>query len=78
MNHLRANNLLCNRQHGFTSGRSTTTNLLKAMEIWTEALSHNLSVDIIFLDYEKAFDTVPHERLLAQLAALGIRGGTLS
>ncbi|KAK3858181.1 hypothetical protein Pcinc_035608 [Petrolisthes cinctipes] len=48
------------------------------MEIWTEALGHNLPVDIIFMDYAKAFDTVPHERLLAQLATLGIRGSTLS
>ncbi|KAK3889971.1 hypothetical protein Pcinc_006050, partial [Petrolisthes cinctipes] len=74
-NHLRANNLLCNQQHGFTSGKSTTTNLLEAMEIWTKALSHNLLVDIIFMDYVKAFDTDPYECLLAQLATLGIRGG---
>lgn len=58
--------LLCNQQHGFTSGKSTTTNLLEAMEIWTEAMNHNLPADVIFMDYAKAFDTVPHEHLLEE------------
>lgn len=48
------------------------------MEIWTKAQSHNLPVDIIFMDYAEAFDTVSHERLLAQLATLGIRRRTLN
>ena len=48
------------------------------MQIWTEALSHNLPVDIIFLDYAKAFDTVPHKRLLAKLSTMGIRGNILA
>ena len=60
--HLRENNLLRSQQHSFIS------NLIEAMDIWTEALSNNLPVDIIFLDYAKVFDTVPHERLLAQLS----------
>ena len=75
--HLRVNALTTPQQHGFTSGKSTVTNLLEALDVWTEALSHNLPVDIIFLDYAKAFDTVPHERLLRQLHALGIRGAVL-
>ncbi|KAK4299180.1 hypothetical protein Pmani_028528 [Petrolisthes manimaculis] len=40
------------------------------MEIWTEALSHNLPVDMIFMEYAKAFDIVPHECLIAQNPAL--------
>jgi hypothetical protein len=45
---------------------------LEAIHVWTEALTHNLPVDIVFLDYAKAFDTVPHERLLTQIESLGI------
>ena len=41
------------------------------------SLSHGLPVDIIYLDYEKAFDKVPHQRLLRQLAKFGIRGNVL-
>ena len=68
----------CNRndksQHGFTIKKSTVTNLIAALNIWTEALSHGLPVDIIYLDFEKAFDKVPHERLLQQLSRYGISG----
>ena len=60
LEHVKSNSLQCSQQHGFTTGRSTTTNLLEAVNIWSEALSHNVPVDVIFLDYAKAFDTVPH------------------
>ena len=74
INHL-AENLLKNpNQHGFSKGRSTVTNLISALNIWTEALSHNIPVDVIYLDFEKAFDKVPHQRLLNQLSTFGIRG----
>ena len=72
--HLKCNLLedLC--QHGFTINKSTITNLLEALNIWSEALSHGLPVDIVYLDFEKAFDKVPHERLLLQLSKYGIAG----
>ena len=73
-----ANCLACPHQHGFTAGRSTVTNLLEAVDIWSEMLSHNIPVDVIFLDYEKAFDTVPHERLLKKVSTLGIKGNLLN
>ena len=41
-------------------------------------LSHNIPVDVIFLDYEKAFDTVPHERPLKKVSTLGIKGNLLN
>ena len=77
ISHLKENSLLCDQQHGFASGKSTVTNLLEALDIWTEALSHNLPVDIVFLDYAKAFDTVPHQRLLAQIRSFGIKNNIL-
>ena len=73
LKHLEANNLICDQQHGFIRGKSTITNLLEALDVWTEALSHNLPVDVVFLDYAKAFDMVPHERLLAQIHTLGVK-----
>ena len=74
---LKKNNLQNKQQHGFTMKKSTVTNLIEALNIWSEALSHNLPVDIIYLDYEKAFDKVPHQRLLLQLAKFGIGGNIL-
>ena len=75
--HLTLNNKHDKYQHGFTPGISTVTNLIEALNIWSEALSHGLPVDIIYLDFEKAFDKVPHERLLNQLYRYGIRGSLL-
>jgi hypothetical protein len=58
--HLTTNHRDDKSQHGFTSKKSTVTNLIEALNIWSEALSHGLPVDIIYLDFEKAFDKVPH------------------
>ena len=44
------------------------------MDYWTSSLDNNIPVDILYLDFRKAFDTVPHCRLFIKLAAYGIRG----
>jgi len=75
--HLTANDLLAHNQHGFTSGRSCTTQLLHAMDYWTSSLDNNIPVDILYLDFRKAFDTVPHCRLFTKLEAYGICGKLL-
>ena len=77
LHHLVLNNLEDLRQHGFTRGKSTVTNLLQALNVWSEALSHGIPVDVIYLDFEKAFDKVPHRRLLQELHRQGIRGQML-
>ena len=69
---------LCVSQHGYVKGRSCLTNLLKAFEVWTRLLDKGHGIDIIFLDYRKAFDTVPHRRLLVKLVQLGITGKLLN
>ena len=72
INHVKANLLATKRQHGFTKGKSTTTNLIEVLNVWSEALMHGIPVDVLFLDFLKAFDTVPHVRLIHQLKSFGI------
>ena len=58
-------------------GRSCLTNLLEALESWTRALDEGHGVDIIYLDYRKAFDSVPLKRLMEKLRANGLTGKLL-
>ena len=76
--HLTRNNIYDKKQHGFTKRKNTVTNLLEALNIWSEALSHGIPVDIIYLDLLKAFDKVPHHRLIKQLKKYGIDGTLLA
>lgn len=71
------NNFLSEYQHGFVHGRSCTTQLLKVVDRWTEILDQGGTVDAVYLDFAKAFDTVPHQRLLVKLAGYGINGHIL-
>ena len=71
VNHMTENNLFSNAQHGFIRGKSCVTQLLEFME---ETVIDNGEVDIIYLDFCKAFDKVSHRRLLQKLYAYGIHG----
>ncbi|CAM5151441.1 unnamed protein product [Natator depressus] len=59
-------------QHGFTKGRSCQTNLISFFEKLTDFLDKGNAVDLIYLDFSKAFDTVPHGELLVKLEKMGI------
>ena len=59
-------------QHGFPKGRSCLTNLLKSFEAWTRLLEEGYRVDIIYIEYRKAFDTVHHGRLFDKLKSYGV------
>ncbi|CAM4416902.1 unnamed protein product [Lepidochelys kempii] len=59
-------------QHGFTKCRSCQTNLISFFEKVTDFLDKGNAVDLIYLDFRKAFDTVPHGELLAKLEKMGI------
>jgi len=77
MHYLYSNNLITSHQHGFLPCKSCVIQLLKAVEEWSESLDNGNSVDILYLDFKKAFDSVPHARLLAKLSAYGFRGKLL-
>ena len=75
--HLISNNLILPNQHGFTAGRSCATQLLTAINYWTKTLEDGHSADVLYFDFAKAFDSVPHNRLIAKLQGLGITGRLL-
>ena len=68
------NRLLNLSQHGFLPNRSCVTNLLSFLEDVSSSLDSGHSVDVIYLDFQKAFDKVPLGRLMVKLHQLGIRG----
>ena len=58
------NSYFSNKQYGFIKGRSTVLQLLKIMDDWTTSqLDSGGQIDVIYTDFAKAFDTVPHHRL---------------
>ena len=77
MKHLIQNKLLSQKQFGFITGRSTVLQLLHVIDKWMETLDNGGSVDIIYCDFMRAFDTVPHRRLLSKLKTYGIDGTLL-
>ncbi|CAM4371744.1 unnamed protein product [Caretta caretta] len=62
-------------QHGFTKGRSCQTNLIFFEKV-TDFLDKGNAVDLIYLDFSKAFDTGPHGELLVKLEKMGINMNT--
>ena len=67
------NNLLSNRQYGIINGRSTSLQLLNIMDSWTSYLKYgDGETDVVYNDFERAFDKVPHRRLISKLESYGI------
>ena len=77
MEYLCTNNLINKRQYGFMKGRSTSLQLLHMLDRWTKFLESGGQVDAIYTDFEKAFDKVPHRRLIKKLQAIGIELGLI-
>ncbi|KAL8561533.1 hypothetical protein ACOMHN_057227 [Nucella lapillus] len=74
LTHLEKHDILTNLNHGFRSGYSCDTQLLLTSHDLLQSYDHQRQVDVAILDFSKAFDTVPHKRLLHKLKSYGIRG----
>ena len=72
--HLNKYNLINDSQHGFTRKRSCLTNLLEFLEFVTDYVDQGFPIDVVYLDFQKAFDKVPHKRLMKKVGSLGITG----
>ena len=75
---METNNFFDKCQHGFRSNRSCVTQLLEVLNDFSKMVENGDCIDVIYLDFSKAFDTVPHQRLLSKLKAYGIQNNMLS
>jgi hypothetical protein len=66
------NELFSKKQYGFIKGRSTILQLLTLLDDWTKIIDVGGQIDVIYTDFEKAFDRVPHNRLISKLFSYGV------
>ena len=74
MDHLDSHQILSEAQHGFRKKRSCESQLILALQDLTKGIDAREQHDVILLDFSKAFDKVPHQRLLYKLDFYGVRG----
>ncbi len=72
MSHLLENSLIQDSQHGFMLGRSCSRNLVEFMDFVTKEVDSGNPVDIFYLDFSKAFNKVPRQRLVKKMEAKGL------
>ena len=78
MGHLDRHKILTDQQHGFRKRRSCDTQLLVTHNDLVDSLDKKKTTDVVILDFTKAFDTVPHQRLIMKLKHYGISSCLLS
>ena len=71
---LETNDIIKDSQHGFRNKRSCLSNLLDFYNDVFQMYDDTRAVDVIYLDFQKAFDKVPHRRLISKVKAHGITG----
>ena len=77
MDHLSTYHILSDCQHGFRARRSCETQLITTIQDLAKILSEGKQIDAVLLDFSKALDKVPHQRLLLKLKLYGIQDNTL-
>ena len=78
MQHCKARDIFTNSQYAFREKRGCILQLLTVFDTWSQYIDSDIQDDTIFLDFRKAFDSVPHKRLLLKHERLGISGNVLN
>ena len=63
VDHMNKYNIYSNCHHGFRKRRSCVTQLLQVMEDFTQFIEHKSAFDVIYFDFQKTFDQVPHKQI---------------
>jgi len=77
-NHLEINNILTLTNMAFGKGSLLKPSLSLSFDDWLSSLDKQTRTDVLLIDFSKAFDSVPHRRLLLKLNYFGITGNSLS
>ena len=77
MRHLDVHKILHDAQHGFRKRRSCESQLILTVQDLAKNIDNRGQTDLILLDFSKAFDKVPHKRLLYKINYYGVRNSTL-